>query len=356
MVAVPRWLLVFSLVLALAVTLAVVLPPSQPGQVSAPEMVAAAQSAALSEPDSPHANMTEAEFAALVETTFNDPTFSGKVEVEVPAVEQDPCLHCHVSGENKGVWTPVSRWTLFGAAGMIFAFGTYRSASTWITRKPWKPFTARAADWVDARYGIKAPLEKALNKPVPTHALKWFYCLGGITAMLFAVLGVTGILLAFHYKPTPAEAYASIQFIESEVRFGAATRAIHHWAANGMIVMCVAHMLRVFISGAYKAPRELNWVGGVLLLFMTLAFGFTGYLLPWDQRAFWATTVGTEIAGGVPDLGPLVLVFLRSGWTVSAQTLGRFFAAHVLVLPAATVVLMGLHFLMVRRQGIAEPL
>ena len=163
-------------------------------------------------------------------------------------------------------------------------------------------------------------------------------------------------MLTFYYKPTPEAAYASIQYIETEVRFGSAIRAVHHWAANGMIVMCVAHMIRVFITGAYKAPRELNWVNGILLLIMTFAFGLTGYLLPWDQRAYWATTVATDIAGGVPDFGPLALVFLRSGWTVNAQTLSRFFAAHVLVIPVVTVALMGLHFLMIRRQGIARPL
>ena len=245
---------------------------------------------------------------------------------------------------------------MFGTAGLVFAFGVYRSASAWVTRKPWRPLWQRSAEWVDERYQLKEPLEKVLHKPVPRYALRWFYCLGGITAFLFVVQGITGILLAFYYKPTPEAAYESILFIENEVRFGAAIRAIHHWAANGMIVMCIAHMLRVFITGAYKAPRELNWVGGMLLLIGTLAFGFTGYLLPWDQRAFWATTVGTEIAGGVPSVGELVLVFLRAGWNVSAVTLSRFFAAHVLVLPVFVVTLMGLHFLMVRRQGIARPL
>jgi hypothetical protein len=269
---------------------------------------------------------------------------------------QDSCLHCHIAGENTGLWVPTSRWGVFGAAGLVFAFGVYRSASAWVTRKPWRPLWQRSAEWVDERYQLKEPLEQVLSKPVPRYALRWFYCLGGITAFLFVVQGITGILLAFYYKPTPEAAFASIQFIETEVRFGAAIRGIHHWAANGMIVMCIAHMFRVFITGAYKAPRELNWVGGMLLLIGTLAFGFTGYLLPWDQRAFWATTVGTEIAGGVPSVGELVLVFLRSGWNVTAVTLSRFFAAHVLVLPIFVVGLMGLHFLMVRRQGIARPL
>ncbi|MCK4727105.1 MAG: cytochrome b N-terminal domain-containing protein, partial [Anaerolineales bacterium] len=197
---------------------------------------------------------------------------------------------------------------------------------------------------------------KILNKPVPKYALRWWYCLGGITAFLFVVQGLTGIMLAFYYKPTPDAAYASIQFIESQVRFGASIRMVHHWAANGMIVLCIAHMLRVFIMGAFKPPRELNWVSGALLLTLTLAFGFTGYLLPWDQRAFWATTVGSEIAGGIPVIGSLALIFLRVGWSVTELTLSRFYALHILALPLATVGLMLLHFLMVRKQGIAKPL
>ena len=163
-------------------------------------------------------------------------------------------------------------------------------------------------------------------------------------------------MLAFYYKPTPAEAYASIQFIENEVLLGSAVRMIHHWSANGMIVLAFAHMLRVFIMGAYKKPRELNWVSGVVLLTMTLAFGFTGYLLPWDQRAYWATTVGTEIAGGIPVIGELALVFLRGSWNITSLTLSRFFALHILILPLVTVTTMGLHFIMVRKQGIMKPL
>ncbi len=326
MIRVPRWLLALSGVAFVVAVLLIVLPQTAHGQ-----------SAALASPPLSAAVQPEQGLA-------------------LPEVKMDPCLHCHIAGEDKGLWTPIGRWGLFGVAGLVFAFGVYRSASTWTSRKPWKPLTLRAADWVDERYQVREPLKKVLSKPVPNHALRWFYCLGGITALLFVIQAITGILLAVYYKPSPAEAYNSIQFIETQVRFGAAIRAIHHWAANAMIVMVIAHMARVFITGAYKAPRELNWVGGMLLLIMTLAFGFTGYLLPWDQRAFWATTVGTEIAGGVPDAGPLALVFLRAGWTVTAQTLSRFFAMHVLVLPITIVAVMGLHFLMVRRQGIAKPL
>lgn len=276
--------------------------------------------------------------------------------VTPPPPAEEPCLSCHILGQNKGLWTPLARWVLFGGLGLAFVFGVYRSASTWVTRSPWKPLTNRAADWVDDRYKISEPLIKILKKPVPKYALHWWYCLGGITAFLFVVQSVTGILLAFYYKPTPEAAYASIQYIETQVYLGAAIRAIHHWSANGMIVVCVAHMLRVFIMGAYKAPRELNWLSGVLLLLLTLVFGFTGYLLPWDQRAFWATTVGSEIAGAIPAIGNLALVFLRVGWNVTGETLSRFYALHVIIVPLATVVFMGAHFMMIRRQGIAKPL
>lgn len=274
----------------------------------------------------------------------------------LPAPEQDLCLHCHITGEEKGLWTPLVRWLFFGGAALIFAFGVYRSSSTWIKRTPWKPFTQRSVEWVDSRYEISDPLSKFLNKPVPKFAQRWWYCLGGITAFLFIVQGITGIMLAFYYKPTPEAAFSSIQFIESQVYFGSAVRMIHHWSANGMILMCTAHMIRVFIMGAYKKPREFNWVSGALLLLLTLGFGLTGYLLPWDQRAYWATTVATEIAAAIPVIGDLALIFARVGWEVAAETLNRFYALHILILPLITVVSMGAHFLMVRRVGIAKPL
>jgi hypothetical protein len=276
--------------------------------------------------------------------------------IKVPQPKMDPCLHCHIAGEEKGLWTPLARWVLFGTMGLVFVLGVYRSASVWTTRRPWESYSTRSFEWLDRRYEISPVLSQILNKPVPKYALHWWYCLGGITAFLFITQAVTGIMLAFYYKPVPESAYASIQYIEQEVRFGAAIRAVHHWAANGMIVLCIAHMLRVFIMGAYKKPRELNWVSGVVLLILTLAFGFTGYLLPWDQRAFWATTVGSEIAGAIPIIGNLALLFLRVGWDVTGETLGRFYALHIIVLPILTLLMMGAHFLMIRRLGIAKPL
>jgi len=292
----------------------------------------------------------------IIASSQGDGVASIKPAVEIPPPKMESCLSCHINGENKNLWTPLARWFIFGTFGLFFIFGVVRSVSVWTQRKPWKPLTVRAATWVDERYQISEPLSKILKKPVPKFALHWWYCLGGITAFLFVIQGLTGIMLAFYYKPTAAEAYASIQFIENEVRFGSAIRMIHHWAANGMIVMCIAHMLRVFIMGAYKRPRELNWVSGILLLVLTLAFGFTGYLLPWDQRAFWATTVGTQIAGAVPAIGNLVLVYLRVGWNVSEATLGRFYGLHIIVIPLATVAFMLAHFLMVRRLGVKKPL
>ena len=283
-------------------------------------------------------------------------TSASLAEAPPPPPEQDTCQHCHLSGEITALFYPFGRWMVFAVFGAVFAYGGWRLASNWTTRAPWKPLMLRAVDWTEERFHLKEPLGKVLSKPVPMFATAWYYCLGGISFALFAILGITGIMLAFYYQPTPEGAYASIQYIETQVLFGSSVRAIHHWSANGMVVVVVAHMLRVFITGAFKAPRELNWMSGVFLLVLTLAFGLTGYLLPWDQTAFWASTVATEIAGAEPGIGNLALVLLRGGWEVTAVTLSRFFALHVLVLPAVIVLFLVAHFLMIRRQGIARPL
>ena len=143
-------------------------------------------------------------------------------------------------------------------------------------------------------------MEDQYNRIVPRHATNYIYCFGGIAFVLFVILAVTGILLAVYYQPTPDTAYQSVLDISTRVQFGWWIRSIHRWAAGGMVLLVFVHMLRVFFTGAYKAPRELNWLTGVVLLFITLGFGFTGYLLPWDQKAYWATKVGTDIAGSVP--------------------------------------------------------
>jgi quinol-cytochrome oxidoreductase complex cytochrome b subunit len=219
-------------------------------------------------------------------------------------------------------------------------------------RKWW----TRVGDWFDARFDVRIPLEAFLKKPVPKHAIRWYFCLGGITFALFIIQGVTGILLSLYYKPTPNEAYESILFIMNNVRFGWLIRSIHSWSATLMIAFCVAHMLRVFVTGSYKNPRELNWIAGVVLLLLTLAFGFTGYLLPWDQKALWGSTVGSEILGVVPLIGEALLKLLRGGLEITGLTLTRFYGIHMLVLPVLAFLFLGIHFVIIRRQGISGPL
>ena len=214
----------------------------------------------------------------------------------------------------------------------------------------------RVGDWFDERFDVRIPLEAFLKKPVPKHAIRWYFCLGGITFALFLIQGVTGILLSLYYRPTPGEAYESILFIMNNVRFGWLIRSIHSWSSTLMIAFCVAHMLRVFITGSYKNPRELNWVAGMFLLLLTLAFGFTGYLLPWDQKALWGSTVGSEIVGIIPGIGGWLLGLLRGGMEITGLTLTRFYGIHMLVLPVLAFIFLAIHFVIIRRQGISGPL
>ena len=221
------------------------------------------------------------------------------------------------------------------------------------SRPDWR---TRVGDWFDERFDVRIPLEGFLKKPVPKHAIRWWFCLGGITFTLFVIQGVTGILLSLYYRPTPEQAYESILFIMNNVRFGWLIRSIHSWASTLMIATCILHMLRVYITGSYKKPREFNWVAGTLLLLLTLLFGFTGYLLPWDQTALWGSTVGSEILGAVPLVGGALLGLLRGGADISGLTLTRFYGIHMLVLPVLTFVFLAVHFVIIRRQGISDPL
>lgn len=221
------------------------------------------------------------------------------------------------------------------------------------SRPNWR---TRVGGWFDERFDVRIPLEAFLKKPVPKHAIRWWFCLGGITFTLFIIQGVTGILLSLYYRPTTEQAYESILFIMNNVRFGWLIRSIHSWSSTLMIAFCVAHMLRVFITGSFKNPRELNWVAGVFLLLLTLAFGFTGYLLPWDQKALWGSTVGSEILGVVPLVGDWLLGLLRGGMEITGLTLTRFYGIHMLVLPMLVFIFLGIHFVIIRRQGISGPL
>lgn len=180
------------------------------------------------------------------------------------------------------------------------------------------------------------------------------YFLGGITMFLFIVQVITGALLALYYKPTPEAAYDSVLFITSEVTFGWLIRSVHHWTANLMIVFMILHVVRIFFQAAYKYPREITWLVGGALLGITIFFGFTGYLLPWDQRAYWATVVGTEIAGSMPVIGDILLQLLRGGAEVTDATLSRFFGIHVLILPLALGGVLVVHLTLVHQQGLAN--
>jgi ubiquinol-cytochrome c reductase cytochrome b subunit len=217
-----------------------------------------------------------------------------------------------------------------------------------------KPSVGRRTwTWLDHRYKLGPLLEALLHVDIPISARTYY--LGGITLFLFMVQAVTGILLAIYYQPTPDAAYKSILFIMNQVNFGWLIRSIHSWGANLMILFCVFHLLRVFFQAGYKAPREVTWVVGIVLLVVTLGFGFTGYLLPWDQRAYWATTVGSEIAGALPVVGQQLLILLRAGSEVTARTLSRFFGTHVLVLPLSLGGALLVHIALVHQQGLADP-
>jgi len=211
--------------------------------------------------------------------------------------------------------------------------------------------------YLERRFGMVASLKHEGEDIIPRHATFWpVYYMGGLSALTFVIQVASGILLMFYYKPTVDEAYSSVEFIMTEVSFGWFVRSVHHWCANLFIVLMLLHMLRVILVGGYKPPRELHWVTGFLLLLLGMMFGFTGYLLPWDQIAYWATTVGTEMARSVPFIGDWLLRFLRGGENVSGDTLTRFFVMHVIILPIFTALLVLAHLIMIRTTGISNPI
>jgi len=202
------------------------------------------------------------------------------------------------------------------------------------------------------RFGWEENLKPFLEKPLPGK-LDWTLTLGSVLALLFAVEAVTGMILAMYYNPSPEHAYQSIHYIMNDVFLGKILRGIHHWGAGAMVVLVVIHLLTTFFYGAYKAPREINWIVGVFLLVVTLGFGFTGYLLPWDQKAYWATVVGTNMLGSVPFIGPSLASVLRGGIEVTGQTLLRFYSMHILWLPLFTAFFLWVHFHIIRKLGVS---
>ncbi len=203
--------------------------------------------------------------------------------------------------------------------------------------------------WLDERLSLNDLYKATLDRPEPKG--NWWNTLGSASLFLFLLQGATGIFLSVYYTPSPDHAYDSIQYIMNGVAFGWLIRGIHHWGATAMVLVVFIHMLRVFITASYKYPRELTWLIGVGLLLCTLGMGFTGYLLPWDQKAYWATTVATNIAGSVPWVGSFIMKALRGGTDLSSLTLNRFFAAHIWMLPAVLAGLIGVHLFLIIKHG-----
>ena len=210
----------------------------------------------------------------------------------------------------------------------------------------------RTLEWLEERTGLPSAVAHFMNEEVPASA-GWHQVFGSVALFCFLVQVFTGILLAMNYAPTPGEAYNSVKYIATELTGGRMIRGLHHWGASMMIVVVVLHMVQTFLWGAYKKPREATWIAGVFLLLLTFAYGLTGYLLPWDNRAYWGTVVATQIAASAPGAGPYVSQLLGGEGGIGVVTFARFYAIHVLLLPPLTMLLIGVHVYLVRRHGVA---
>jgi menaquinol-cytochrome c reductase cytochrome b subunit len=209
-------------------------------------------------------------------------------------------------------------------------------------------------DWLEERSGLVGGTKYFLFRKVP-HDVNWMQTLGSATLTAFLVQAATGVVLAFYYQPDPQHAYLSIEHITNDVTLGWLVRGMHRWGASVFIILMFFHMARVFLFGAYKYPRELNWIIGVLLLVTGMLEGFTGYLLPFDQTAYWATVVGINLNGTAPFLGPFLAQFLQGGAAIGEDTLAKFYAIHMLLIPGALFALIGLHLYLVVRLGVSSP-
>lgn len=212
--------------------------------------------------------------------------------------------------------------------------------------------TTKIGTWLDDRVGWRSVWNTVFVRKVPK--VNWWYTLGSAALFVVILQGVTGILLTIYYVPSPDQAYDSVQYITTQVPAGWLIRGVHHWGASLLVVLSVLHMVRVIYYGAYKYPREITWFTGVGLLVVVIGFGFTGYLLPWDQKAFWATTVGTRIAEVTPLVGDTLLRIMRGGQELTAVTLTRFFGVHVWVLPAMLIALLAFHLYLIVKIGISD--
>jgi menaquinol-cytochrome c reductase cytochrome b subunit len=209
-------------------------------------------------------------------------------------------------------------------------------------------------EYVDRRSGAKTGITWFLKRNIPSET-SWFQTLGFAAMATFGLQAVTGMILAMYYKPDPTTAYSSIQHITNEVTWGWLVRGMHKWGASAMIILVFLHMARVFLFGSYKYPRELTWVTGAILLIMVMFMGLTGYLLVWDQRAYWATVVAMNITASAPIIGPYIADILRAGSNFNPDTLSRFYSIHMLVIPGGIATFIGLHLFLVSKLGITEP-
>jgi quinol-cytochrome oxidoreductase complex cytochrome b subunit len=209
----------------------------------------------------------------------------------------------------------------------------------------------RLGDWIDQRSGWRDTWNRVFLAKVP--AISWGHTLGAATLVAVVILIVTGVLLTVYYVASPADAHASVQYINNSVPFGWLIRGLHHWAASALVVLAVAHLIRVILHGAYKYPREFTWFTGIALLLLVFAFGLTGSLLPWDQRAYWATQVRIEIFATVPMIGDWLARFIQGGEELSGLTLSRFYAAHVWLFPLLLIGLVLIHLRLVVRHGVS---
>lgn len=206
-------------------------------------------------------------------------------------------------------------------------------------------------NWLDERLDLSTIYRVIFDRKIPK--VNWWFTLGSASLFLFILQALSGIFLSVYYVPSPEHAYDSIQYIMNDVSFGWLIRGVHHWGASFMVLLVFLHMLRVFYYASYKYPRELTWLTGVTLLLFTLGMGFTGYLLPWNQRSYWATVVGTRIVGTVPLIGDFLLRILRGGTDISAVTLMRFFSVHIWWFPALISLMLILHLYLIIRLGIS---
>lgn len=213
----------------------------------------------------------------------------------------------------------------------------------------------RVARWLAERVPVSGDqLRELTNEPVPNHMKRWWFCLGGTPAYLFVVQVVTGILLAIYYQPSSQTAYESVRYITQDVNFGWYFRSLHKWAATLMIAAVILHQMRVYFTGAYRRPRELNWMIGMGLLLCSLLLGFTGYSLVFEQLSYWGATVAGNISNSIPVLGGILKQFLLGGDTFNERTLSRFFILHAAILPATLVLLVVIHILLIRLHGVTE--